>query len=206
MTSPTGPFFYITYANNCTGLYYGTLTVSGSAPYSVRGEGNFSPDPWSADVAACRISQVDTFKGTLAPGDGLQLSSGGGATFGWVFDSSWYNQPSAINLIAGNWSAQVLGDTITFTVNADGSVYMQSPLDNCVLQGQAQSINAGLNLYSFSFTYSSCIGADAELNGRTGSGLITLDTGTSPLNLVMGLEVPVPSAPAYILSAIFTQS
>ena len=115
-------------------------------------------------------------------------------------------QPSAIDLIVGSWSAQVLSNTITFTVNADGSVYMQSPLDNCVLQGQSQLINAGFNLYSFSFTYSSCTGGDAELNGRSGTGLITLDTGTNPLDLVMGLEVPMPGGPAYLLSAIFTKT
>lgn len=206
MTSPTGPFFYITYANNCTGLYYGTLSVKGSAPYSVKGKGSFTPDPWSANVGGCLVSEVTTFDGTLTPADNLQLTSAGTATFGWVFDSAWYNQLSAINLIAGNWSAQVLGDTITFTVNADGSVYMQSPLDNCVLQGQAQLINAGFNLYSFSFTYSGCIGGDAELNGLAGSGLITLDTGTNPLDLVMGLAVPMPGGPAYLLSAIFTKT
>jgi hypothetical protein len=206
LTSPTGPFFYITYANNCTGLYYGTLSVEGSGPYGVTGNGSFSPDPWSANVGGCRISEADTFKGTLAPGDSLQLSSAGTAPFGWVFDPGWYNQRSAINLIVGNWSEQVLGDMITFIVNADGSVYMQSPLDNCVLQGQAQLINAGFNLYSFSFTYSSCTGGDAELNGRVGTGLITLDTGTNPLDLVMGLEVPMASAPAYLLSGIFTQT
>jgi len=83
---------------------------------------------------------------------------------------------------------------------------MQSPLDNCVLQGTAQLINAGFNLYSFSFTYSSCIGADAQLNGRAGTGLLTLDTGTNPRDLVMGLEVPLPGGPAYLLSGIFIQS
>src|SRR5262249_14882752 len=134
-----------------------------------------------------------------------QLSSTGTAAFGWAFDASWYDQLSSIDLIAGDWSAQVLGATITFTVNADGSVYMQSPLDNCVLQGQVQVINAGLNLYSFSFTYSSCTGGDAGLNGRDGSGLITLDTGTNPVDLVMGLAVPMPGGPAYLLSGIFTK-
>lgn len=99
-----------------------------------------------------------------------------------------------------------MGETITLTVNADGSVYMQSPLDNCVLQGQAQLINAGFDLYSFSFTYSSCTGGDAQLNGLSGTGLMTLDTGTNPLDLVMGLEVPTASGPAYILSGIFTQT
>ena len=82
---------------------------------------------------------------------------------------------------------------------------MQSPLDNCVLQGQAELINGGFNLYSFSFTYSGCTGGDVALNGRSGTGLLTLDTGTSPLNLVMGLEVPMPSGPAYLLSGIFTK-
>ena len=206
MTSPTGPFFYISYANNCTGIYYGTLSIKGPGPYSVKGNGSFSPDPWSANVGACRVSELTTFNGTLTPGDTLQLAGAGTAAFGWVFDSAWYNQLSAVDLIEGNWSAQVLGDTITFTVNADGSVYMQSPLDNCVLQGQTQLINAGFNLYSFSFTYSSCVGGDAELNGRAGSGLITLDTGTNPLDLVMGLEIPMPGGPAYLLSAIFTKT
>lgn len=41
MTSPTGPFFYITYANNCTGLYFGTLSVKGPGPYKVEGTGSF---------------------------------------------------------------------------------------------------------------------------------------------------------------------
>ncbi len=206
MTSPTGPFFYITYANNCTGLYYGNLSVTGSGPYSVAGGGSFAPDPWSADVGGCRVSEVTTFNGTLTPADTLRLASAGTATFGWVFDSSWYNQLSAIDSIVGDWSAQVLGDTITFTVNADGSVYMQSPLDNCVLQGQAQLINAGFNLYSFSFTYSSCTGGNAGLNGRAGTGLITHDAGTNPVDLVKGLQVPMPGGPAYLLSAIFTKT
>lgn len=205
MTSPTGPFFYITYADNCTGLYYGTLSVQGHGTYHVSGHGSFAPDPWSANVAGCFVSQTTTFDGTLTPADNLQLASDGTATFGWVYDSGWYHQLSSLDFIVGNWSAQILGDTITFTVNADGSIYMQSPLDNCVLQGQAQLINAGFNLYSFSFTYSGCTGGDVGLNGRAGTGLMTLDTGTSPVDLVVGLEVPMPGGPAYLLSAIFSK-
>jgi hypothetical protein len=206
VTSPTGAFFYITYASDCTGLYYGTLSVSGSAPYSVTGNGSFAPDPWTANVGGCPISQAVTFDGTLTPGNNLQLSSAGTATFAWVFDSGWYDQPSAMDSIVGSWSEQTLGETVTLTVTADGSVYMQSPFDNCVLQGKAQLLNAAFNVYSFSFTYSGCVGGDAGLNGLSGTGLLTLDTGTSPVDLVMALEIPKPGESAYVLSGIFTQT
>ena len=51
ITSPAGPFFYVTNAPNCTGLYFGTLSVSdesGSPPFSVSGNGHFAPDPMTA--------------------------------------------------------------------------------------------------------------------------------------------------------------
>jgi hypothetical protein len=211
MTSPTGPFFYITNAPNCTGLYFGTLSASdasGPAPFSVSGNGHFAPDPLTASTnGGCPVAQSPTFSGTITPASVMTLSGQGSGTpaFNWSFDSAWYDQPSTLAGITGIWSETVQGSTITLSIGEGGSISSTSPFDGCVLQGQASTINAGLNLYSFTFTYSSCTGADSNLNGLTGSGLITLNTSTIPISLVMGLAVPLPNGQPYVSSGTFAQ-
>ena len=152
-------------------------------------------------------AQSPTFSGTITPASSMTLSSQGSATatFDWSFASAWYDQPSTLAGITGIWTESAQGNTVTLSVSESGSIYSQSPFDGCVMQGQASTINAGLNLYSFTFTYSSCTGADSELNGLTGSGLITLNTSTTPISLVMGLAVPLPNGQAYISSGTFAQ-
>ena len=44
-----------------------------------------------------------------------------------------------------------------------------------MLNGQVSIINAAFNAYRVQYTYSSCVGPDAVLNGVTFSGIGTLD-------------------------------
>jgi hypothetical protein len=55
------------------------------------------------------------------------------------------------------------------------------------VNGNVTIINASYNAYAVQATYASCTGSAAVLNGITFTGLATLDTSVTPMQLVAGV-------------------
>jgi hypothetical protein len=66
-------------------------------------------------------------------------------------------------------------------------VFAQNPSNGCVLNGTVSIINASYNAYRVQYSYASCQGQEAVLNGVQFGGLATLDNTASPERAIVGV-------------------
>jgi hypothetical protein len=114
--------------------------------------------------------------------DGGQAESG---TLDLTYDSL-YTTASSLQTISGNYTPQ--GSTYVVNINSDGTVFSQDPTTGCTLNGTVSIIDASYDAYRVAFTYASCTGAAAPLNGVQFTGLATLNTAVSPTQIVAGVN------------------
>ena len=94
-----------------------------------------------------------------------------------------YNRASSLSTIAGNFADG--GNTIT--VSSNGAIFEQDPNTGCVVNGTVSIINASYNAYRIAYSFASCTGQAAVLNGLQFTGLGTLDNTQSPEHAVVGV-------------------
>lgn len=100
-----------------------------------------------------------------------------------------YDRDSSLATIAGNFRDLRTGAIVN--IDSDGVAFSQNPANGCVLNGSVSIINAQFNAYRVEYSYSSCQGVDATLNGATFRGLATLDNTGSPEVLLVGAQVQI---------------
>ena len=131
-----------------------------------------------------------TVTGTVQARSSLSLSTqfktdAGTSTSGTInltFDSL-YNRASSLATISGNFSSN--GNVVT--VSSNGQVFSQDPTTGCVINGTVSIIDATRNAYKVQYTYASCSGQNAVLNGLQFSGMATLDNTQSPEHAIVGV-------------------
>jgi hypothetical protein len=133
-----------------------------------------------------------TLSGVLAPRSTLKVSytftTDLGTASSGTLDLSYnslYDVDSSLAAIAGNYTDPSTGDTVSVT--ATGAVSSQDPTTSCVLNGQVTLIDTHYNAYQVTYSYASCTGASAVLNGVQFNGLATLNNGQSPIQLVVAV-------------------
>ena len=94
-----------------------------------------------------------------------------------------YELDSDLSVVAGNYDD--FGQVIN--VAANGVIFEQDANTGCVINGQVSIDESRYNAYSVSFTYMSCQGEYAVLNGATFSGLAIYDNTTTPHQITLGL-------------------
>jgi hypothetical protein len=99
--------------------------------------------------------------------------------------NSLYNLASSLATISGNYTDPNSGDVISIT--GAGAVTWQDAATGCVGNGTISIIDAAYNAYRVQFSYASCTGAAAVLNGVAFSGLGTLDNTVSPEQAIVGV-------------------
>lgn len=97
-----------------------------------------------------------------------------------------YSQASSLAAIAGNYTDVSTGTTVS--VDGNGVIVAQDATTGCVVNGNVTIIDATYNAYVVSVSYASCTGASAVLNGATLTGLATLDTSVSPVQVIAGVS------------------
>jgi len=127
----------------------------------------------SARVSITASTQSTTDKGAVSKG-----------TLALTFNPL-YNQASSLAAIAGNYVEA--GSSTAVSIDANGAIFSQDASTGCVVNGNATIINASYNAYAVQATYASCTGSAAVLNGITFTGLATLDTSVTPMQLVAGV-------------------
>ena len=115
------------------------------------------------------------------------------ATLNLTFDTL-YNRASSLATIAGNCTDSVSGTVVS--VNADGTVFSQDASSGCTLNGVVSVMNASYNAYKVKFSYSSCLGSAAVLNGINFTGIGALDNTVSPERAIIGVTADA-GAPRY---------
>jgi hypothetical protein len=172
-----GNFYFYSSSATCTGLYNGTLTVSGTG---VSGSGAFTPDVFGP--AGCPAAVHVNYSGTLVSGVSMTLTAtttGGGGTsttFNWALNPV-YLQGSALSLVAGSWTMP--GGSVA-SISSSGVISGHDAASGCTISGRVSVNNPGVDLYNVAATYSGCTGAAAALNGSALSGLGTLDNSVTP--------------------------
>lgn len=212
LVTETGDVYFalINTVNGCAEIGFGNVTVNGSA---LSGSLSNAMVTWSANPAvntSCKYpdgstSGTTTLSGTVAQRssltvtDTLMTSAGtsGTATHTWSY-SSLYSEMPSLATIAGNYT----DGSNTLTVNSNGAIFEQDPTTGCVLNGQASIVNSSYNAYALSFSYASCTGAAAVLNGQTGTGFGYYDDSLSPNQFVYGVHVTVNGQTAVIAGAL----
>jgi len=201
IASETGQYFAYSKntTNGCAGLAFGQLSVNGS---NVSGNKDAAIVRYSTAVGGATncvypdgsTSATGTITGTVAQRASLMLTATGTTSLGGALPaeattftfSSLYLNSSSLATIAGNYN----DGGPTMTVDANGAIFEQDP-NGCVLSGQVSIINSSYNAYGIQLTFANCTGTNANLNGVTASGLVTLDTSTSPTTIVGGLTANV---------------
>jgi hypothetical protein len=197
IASETGQYFAYSKntTNGCAGLAFGQLSVDGR---NVSGTENAVIVRYSTAAGGATncvypdgtTSATGTIAGTVAQRSSLALTATGTTSMGGALPaetttftfSSQYLNASSLATIAGNYN----DGGPTMTVDANGAVFEQDP-NGCVISGQVSVINSAYNAYGIQLTFANCTGASAGLNGVVASGLVTLDTATSPATVVGGI-------------------
>jgi hypothetical protein len=137
-------------------------------------------------------SGVGTLTGTVASGSTLTLtlsfttSAGTALTGSWSLSySSLSSTASALTTIAANYTDTTSNATVS--ISDDGAIFSQNPANSCVLNGTVSVINVSNDIYGVQYSYSSCTGSDAVLNGVSFSGLAVLNSNVSPAQIVEGV-------------------
>ena len=109
-----------------------------------------------------------------------------------------YARDSSLATIAGQYddSGAVLN------VSSTGVVDEQDPVTGCVINGQVSIINASWNAYDVEWSYASCLGQFAALNGATFTGIGTLDNTVTPELVFVGATGDVQGVTVAILTVI----
>ena len=99
-------------------------------------------------------------------------------TLNLTFDSA-YNNESSLAAISGNYGA----GADTWTISGNGNVFAQLPGGGCAASGTVTIVDEAHNAYTMAVTYTGCTGALASLNDVELTGLVALDSSTTPQRL-----------------------
>jgi hypothetical protein len=201
IASETGQYFASSKntTNGCAGLAFGQLSVNGS---NVSGNEDAAIVRYSTAVGGATnciypdgsISATGTVTGTVSQRASLMLTATGTTSLGGTLPtetttftfSSLYLNASSLATIAGNYNDAGL----TMTVDTNGAIFEQDP-NGCIISGHVSIINSSYNAYGIQVTFANCTGTSASLNGVVASGLVTLDTATSPATVIGGVTANI---------------
>ena len=92
---------------------------------------------------------------------------------------SIYDRDSSLATIAGLYDIGFNVPSI-LDINADGTLFSQEAVIECVTNGQVDIIDPDFNLYAVSLAMSNCNDDTAWLNGMSGTGFFSLDNEFQP--------------------------
>jgi len=168
--------------------YYGTGTTSGNAVTAnftgVTPLGTAFPDgsTYGTGTLSGTVSERSTLSGSTSFRTAAGNSDSGNVTLTY---NALYDRDSSLTTIAGNFTDVKTGDVVS--VSASGVIFEQDPATGCVVNGNVGIIDSRYDAYSVQWTYSSCTGANAVLNGLTFNGIGTLDNTVTPEQAIVGV-------------------
>jgi len=167
-------------------IFTGQPQVStGTIAVALDGYTNFGsafPDGSTSGVGTLNgtVTTATTLAGTVA----FTTSAGTSVPGKWSLNYDALSTiGSSLAAISGNYTDAVNGATVSIT--GGGVMTSQVPANGCVLNGTVSSADTTTDVYEVSYSYASCTGAYAVLNGVQFGGLAALDTSVSPSQIVM---------------------
>jgi len=168
--------------------FAGPVQVSGSTlAVQVDGYSNFNSA--FSDGSTYGIGTLD---GTVTTGNTLTATLTFTTTGNTSITGNWTlnyealsNNSSSTTAISGNYSDNVMSATLSITTT--GVTSSQSSTTNCVLNGSVSTSDSTHNVYEVAYSYASCTGNYAVLNGVQFTGLATLNSNAAPTQLTMAV-------------------
>jgi hypothetical protein len=99
---------------------------------------------------------------------------------------------SSLATVSGSYTDGTTGAAVS--ISSTGQVTSQDSATGCVLNGTLSATTGGVDVYLVSYTYESCSGTAAVLNGVAFSGLAVFDPNVSSGQLVIGVSGQSSSA------------
>jgi hypothetical protein len=93
---------------------------------------------------------------------------------------------SSLAAISGNYTDGTTGAVVS--ISGAGQMNSQDAATGCVLNGSVSTISGSIDVYQVSYSYESCSGTPAVLNGVPFTGLAVLNGGASPVQVIMGVS------------------
>jgi hypothetical protein len=95
------------------------------------------------------------------------------------------NDSSSVTAISGNYRDAATAAVLS--VNGGGAMSGQNPASHCVLNGSITTHDGAHDVYEVSYSFDDCTGAYAVLNGVEFTGLASLNSGASPVQVTMAV-------------------
>jgi len=150
---------------------------------------------------------IGTLNGTVSTGTGIAATltfttNGGTALSGtWALNFlAQSNTASSTGAVSGNYTDNVTGAVTS--INSAGVMTSQNPSNGCVLNGSISTNDTSHNIYQVAFSYGSCTGMYAVLNGVQFTGLASLNTSSSPVQLGVAVTGASSTAKYAIVSTL----
>lgn len=183
--------------------FTGAVQVSGST-LAVTVDG-FSDFP--ATFSDQSTFGIGTLNGTVTTGTGISATLTFTTNGGTALSGSWglnflaqSNTASSTGAVSGNYTDNVTGAVTS--INSAGVMTSQNPSNGCVLNGSISTSDTSHNIYQVAFSYGSCTGMYAVLNGVQFTGLASLNTSSSPVRLGMAVTGASSTAKYAIVSTL----
>lgn len=168
--------------------FVGSVQVSGSA--LVATVDGYSEFP--LDFSDGSNYGIGTVNGTVSTGSSLTASltfttnDNSSLTGTWSLTfNTLTNSGSSLSALAANYTDNVTGTVIS--ISTDGVMSGQNAANACVLNGTVTVSNSSYDIYEVAYSYASCTGTDAALNGVQFTGLAVLNSNVSPAQLTIAV-------------------
>jgi hypothetical protein len=175
--------------------FVGTVQVSG---------GNIASSlgvyvDFGSDFADGSTHGLGTLSGTVTSGGTLTGNVSYTTDAGTAVSSVWsltYDTLSttaaSLSSISGSYTDGTTGAAVS--ISGAGQMTSQDSNTGCVLNGTISATTGGVDAYLVTYTYESCGGTAAVLNGVAFSGLAVYDPNVSPAQLIIGVSGQSSSA------------
>jgi hypothetical protein len=136
---------------------------------------------------------LGTLSGTVTSGGTLTANVSYTTDAGTAVSSVWsltYDTLSttaaSLSSISGSYTDGTTGAAVS--ISGAGQMTSQDSSTGCVLNGTISASTGGIDAYLVTYTYESCGGTAAVLNGVAFSGLAVFDPNVSPAQLIIGVS------------------
>jgi hypothetical protein len=187
--------------------FIGAADVSASTlAVAVDGYSNFP-----ATFTDGSIHGIGTLNGTVTTASTISASLMFTTDGNTAISGSWSlsyaniaNNTSSTGAVSGNYTDTSSGGGLSgavVSINSNGVMTSQAS-NGCVLNGSISTNDSSHNIYEVAYSYTSCTGSNAVLNGVQFTGLATLNTAQSPALLLIAVAGASSTAKYGIVSTL----
>ena len=193
--------------------YVGTAQVAGSSismtldGYPQFGSQFADGSTYGVGTFSGTVASASTITGTLV----FTSSDNTGETSAWSLTyNPLYETAGTLSAISGSYADSPAISTgldplaaATVTISAAGALSSQGAASGCVLNGMVSNSDTTHDVYQVSFSFTSCAGSYAELNGVSFTGLANFDGSVTPTQVIMGASGQNSAGTGYALVQVF---